>query len=320
MDSKILYKYFEGKATLEEELMIRDWLDKSPDNMAILLEERKIFDSMLISPTCVESDYLVDEIRSKSRIKIIFKEFLKIAAIITIAILGTTYWISNKEDNNIAMQTIKVPAGQRLNIILPDGTAVWLNAQTTIKYPVSFNRKERLVEIDGQAYFDVAPNKDVPFIVSTEEGRVQALGTKFDVLAYSADNTFETMLLEGSVKIDLKNNPKQSVILKPNDKAYYQNDMLVTENVQDKSEYEWRNGLLSFRNKKFEDIMKTFEKTYDIKIVIDNPNIENKEMTAKFRIVDGIDYALRVLQRDIDFRFAHDKEDRDIEIIYITQQ
>lgn len=313
MDFKLLYKYFEGSASKEEVAKIRLWLESSPENMQILLLERKIYDSVLLN----NGEKEISIIQNNKRKKIIW-EVLKIASVILItALTSVLYFNINEGGDDVAMQTISVPAGQRLNINLPDGTNVWLNAKTTIKYPVSFNKKERLVEVDGQAYFSVAKNDKKPFIVNTRSGRVQALGTKFDVLDYSDDNIFETMLSEGKVKVDMASADNQTLILEPNTKAFIRNGKLNKERIEDKSEYEWRNGLLSFRNKSFTEIMKSFEKIYDIKIVIEDPRITNQTLTAKFRIVDGVDYALRVLQREINFQFRHDNEDRDIEIIYI---
>lgn len=313
MDFKLLYKYFEGSASKEEVAKIRLWLESSPENMQILLLERKIYDSVLLN----NGEKEISIIQNNKREKIIW-EVLKIASVIFItALTSVLYFNINEGGDDVAMQTISVPAGQRLNINLPDGTNVWLNAKTTIKYPVSFNKKERLVEVDGQAYFSVAKNDKKPFIVNTRSGRVQALGTKFDVLDYSDDNIFETMLSEGKVKVDMASADNQTLILEPNTKAFIRNGKLNKERIEDKSEYEWRNGLLSFRNKSFTEIMKSFEKIYDIKIVIEDPRITNQTLTAKFRIVDGVDYALRVLQREINFQFRHDNEDRDIEIIYI---
>lgn len=313
MDFKLLYKYFEGSASKEEVAKIRLWLESSPENMQILLLERKIYDSVLLNNGDKETS-IIQNNRSK---KIIW-EVIKIASVILITTLTSVlYFNINEGGDDVAMQTISVPAGQRLNINLPDGTNVWLNAKTTIKYPVSFNKKERLVEVDGQAYFSVAKDDKKPFIVNTRSGRVQALGTKFDVLDYSDDSIFETMLSEGKVKVDMASADNQTLILEPNTKAFIRNGKLNKERIEDKSEYEWRNGLLTFRNKSFTEIMKSFEKIYDIKIVIEDSRITNQTLTAKFRIVDGVDYALRVLQREINFQFRHDNEDRDIEIIYI---
>ena len=99
------------------------------------------------------------------------------------------------------MQTITVPAGQRINITLVDGTNVWLNARTSLSYPVKFGKNNRQVVLDGEAYFDVTKDKSKPFIVQTDNYNVEVLGTQFDVNAYSETGEFETTLMSGSLKV-----------------------------------------------------------------------------------------------------------------------
>ena len=107
------------------------------------------------------------------------------------------------------MQTITVPAGQRINITLVDGTNVWLNARTSLSYPVKFGKNNRQVVLDGEAYFDVTKDKSKPFIVQTDNYNVEVLGTKFDVNAYSETGEFETTLMSGSVKVASASDSKQ---------------------------------------------------------------------------------------------------------------
>lgn len=317
MNYKLIYKFFEGQTSMEEEMALREWINETPDNERLFLEERNIYDAFILNSenkTKAES-YPERRIISSNKNKHYLKEFLKIAAVFLVTALGTWYYFSESKISD-AMQTISVPAGQRLNLILPDGTNIWLNAKTTIKYPITFNNDKRLIYLDGQAYFDVAKNEDVPFIVDTKIGQVRALGTKFDVLAYSDDTIFETTLMEGKVKVNLQHNPQQSVILSPRDKSTLENGELKVSIIEDFSKYEWRNGFISFRDETFENIMKSFEKIYDVKIVIQNTKVNKFTFTGKFRVTDGVDYALRVLQRDVKFSYERDNEKH---IIYINQ-
>nr|WP_262711667.1 FecR family protein [Parabacteroides goldsteinii] len=207
-----------------------------------------------------------------------------------------------------------VPAGQRINITLPDGTNVWLNARTTIQYPVTFNANERLVKLDGEAYFDVARNEKKPFIVQTDKYNVEVLGTQFDVESYSDTENFETALMEGSVRISSLTDTNESLTLTPNNKAYLHEGKLRVMPVDDHNPYRWREGLICFKNETFASIMKEFEKYYGINIHITNKQVQKYLYTGKFRQTDGVDYALRVLQKDI--RFSYQRDD-DKNIIYI---
>jgi len=309
MDLELLNKYFQGETTPEENEKILDWVEESPENFQIYIHEREVFDALLLNTPINNEDIKTNNlyIKPHSHKKYLLKEIAKIASIIVISVLATTFLIKNGEEDTHSMQTVSVPAGQRINIVLPDGTDVWLNAKTSIKYPASFNKKERQVEICGQAYFDVTKKQDIPFIVKTRDSRVKVLGTKFDIQTSPEGYISELMLMEGKVRIDM-NESDESIILNPFDKANAQDGKFLVEHTDDVSPYEWRNGILSFKNKTFEEIMKIFEKVYDVQIIISTPELKNERLTAKFRTVDGVDYALKVLQRECCFKITEKSE------------
>ncbi|WP_101689508.1 FecR family protein [Dysgonomonas massiliensis] len=314
MNTELLHKFFAGKASNEEILKIKSWTEQSDENLQELISERKIYDTIQLNihnPLTVVSEVTIDEqpVRRFS-MNSFAKEFLKIASVVLITILASWMLFNNNKinPNELAMQTIKVPAGQRINVVLPDGTSVWVNSKSTLTYPVAFNTEQRNVYLEGQAYFDVAKNKDVPFIVNTQEGSVKALGTAFDVISLSDDNIFETMLLEGSVEVSLSTDLSRKVILIPNQKATVSEGDFSITTVEDQNPYEWRNGLVSFRNKKFKEIMTILEKTYDIDIELKDANVGDQMYTGKFRISDGIQYALDVLSlyKKIDYKIDYE--------------
>mgnify|MGYP000787008527 CR=1 FL=1 len=201
-----------------------------------------------------------------------------------------------------------------MNITLSDGTNVWLNARTKIVYPAVFNKSVRQVAVDGEAYFDVAKDKKRPFIVETGKCNMEVLGTKFNVEAYSARKIFETSLMEGKVKVKLPHDDKNSVVLVPNQKTTLIDGRLVVSKIDDYNVYRWKEGLYCFRNKPFADIIKDLEKYYDLSIQMDKKEIAKVALTGKFRISDGLDYALRVLQNDVAFTY---QRNRDNDVIHI---
>jgi ferric-dicitrate binding protein FerR (iron transport regulator) len=317
MNQEILYKFFKGQTTEEEEMALKAWIEENPENEHSFIEQRKLYDSLTLLKD--ENDlqgFLSRKKAGGSKHKfILFREILKIASIATIAFLAAYFLLPKSgEQKFTAMQTITVPAGQRINISLPDGTNVWLNARTTIQYPVSFNDKDRSVKLDGQAYFDVMHDEEIPFIVETDKGRVQVLGTKFDVLAYSGSDDFETALMDGSVEVSLSSNPNRKLVLTPDTKAYLIDGELRQTVLTDHNPYRWKEGLISFVECSFVDIMKEFEKSYGIGIVIENKTVQGYSYTGKFRITDGIDYALRVLQKDLHFTYSRDADNN---VLYI---
>ena len=313
MNKDILYKFFEGNASFEEEAAVKQWMEESAENRLAFLKERKLFDAMLL----LGNEEIIKNGKKRFSINLssLRTELIKIAAVVAITLGGSYfYYQSSLEKELMAMQTITVPAGQRINITLVDGTNVWLNARTSLSYPVKFGKNNRQVVLDGEAYFDVTKDKSKPFIVQTDNYNVEVLGTQFDVNAYSETGEFETTLMSGSVKVASASDFTQKITLKPNNKVYLQDGKLHVTAVDDYNPYRWKEGLICFKNETFTSIMKDFEKYYGLTIQVKNKNVFKYVYTGKFRQTDGIDYALRVLQKDIKFTYQRDDENQ---IIYI---
>ena len=185
----------------------------------------------------------------------------------------------------------------------------------TLQYPVTFSQKQRTVFLKGEAYFDVTKKKKTPFIVRTDKYDIEVLGTQFDVDAYPDQTAFETTLMKGSVKVTSQHFPEQTITLKPHHKAYVKDGQLAVTKVNDFTPYRWKEGLICFKDEPFQTIMEDFEKYYGIRIIINNKKVLKYSYNGKFRQADGIDYALRVLQRDIHFKY---EKANDEEIIYIN--
>ena len=313
MNKDILYKFFEGNASFEEEAAVKQWMEESAENRLAFLKERKLFDAMLL----LGNEEIIKNGKKRFSINLssLRTELIKIAAVVAITLGGSYfYYQSSLEKELMAMQTITVPAGQRINITLVDGTNVWLNARTSLSYPVKFGKNNRQVVLDGEAYFDVTKDKSKPFIVQTDNYNVEVLGTQFDVNAYSETGEFETTLMSGSVKVASASDTKKKITLKPNNKVFLQDGKLHVTAVDDYNPYRWKEGLICFKNETFTSIMKDFEKYYGLTIQVKNKNVFKYVYTGKFRQTDGIDYALRVLQKDIKFTYQRDDENQ---IIYI---
>lgn len=309
MKKETIYKFFNGKASQDEKMQIRDWLEASPENEEILIKDRKFFDyvSLLVSERKTNP--------KKTGRTTFYREVLKIAAVIMLTItIGYMYIQHEESRHSLAIQTIHVPSGQRVNMQLPDGTNVWLNARSVISYPVSFGRQERVVKLNGEAYFEVTENKKVPFIVKTGRGEVEVLGTDFNVEAYNDRDDFETTLIKGSVIVRSAADEQEMVVLTPDHKAVLKHGRFNVEKVDDYTSYRWIEGLICFNNEPFESIMEEFEKYYGVTVEVENSKVRKHTYTGKFRHTDGVDYALRVLQRYIHFTYSRDDEKQ---IIYI---
>lgn len=167
--------------------------------------------------------------------------------------------------------TIETPRGGQYQINLPDGSRVWLNAETKLKFPVTFAHKtQRKVELIGEAYFEVAKVKEkgvrMPFIVGSKGQQVEVLGTHFNVNAYGDDEYTKTTLLEGSVRVSRLVNP-QSARLIPGQQASLSSRTLNLKNVDTEQAVAWKNGQFMFSNESLPEVMKEVSRWYDVEIV-----------------------------------------------------
>ncbi len=164
---------------------------------------------------------------------------------------------------------LNVPKGGQYHLQLPDGTEVWLNASTSLKFPTAFSKLERRLILSGEAYFEVAKDKSRPFVVQTEKGFVKVLGTHFDLNAYSDDLVTSVTLIEGLV--DMGKSGYDSILVHPGEFASInEKGNLLHGRANIDQVMSWRNNAFWFRNATYEEIMKQLERWYDIKISFKN--------------------------------------------------
>lgn len=306
---KLLLKYIKGDCTDEEKAIVTNWLDSDPRNMKEYLALRKL-NNILIWQT--DPDVSLQE-RSKERIYAgrrnkYYIEALKIAAIFFLAILASRYLLPQIQSKAVpVMQTVRVPAGQRAEITLGDGTRVWLNANTTMTFPNQFSGHTREVKLDGEGFFNVTPDKLKPFIVNTSRYQVKVLGTKFNLMAYSDAGNFETSLLEGAIEV-LKQSSPTGIMLKPNERVYLAEGKVVVAPIRDRGHFLWTEGILSFDNTTFTEMVNQLELYFDLEIELKNNRILNYRCTGKFRTKDGVEHILKVLQ--LQNKFSYSKDDK----------
>jgi transmembrane sensor len=169
----------------------------------------------------------------------------------------------------LSYNLLTTPKGGQYELILPDGSKVWLNAASSLRYPTSFTGKERLVELRGEAYFEIAKNAHMPFRVSVDRGlQVEVLGTIFNVKAYSDESFINTTLLQGSVKVHVKG---QAVLVRPGERASLGGDGTLKAEAADTEEaVAWKNGLFRFNEATIEEVMRQLSRWYDVEVVYVN--------------------------------------------------
>jgi len=164
-----------------------------------------------------------------------------------------------------AFNKLTTPRGAQYRLTLPDGTGVWLNAASELKYPTSFQGKERRVYLSGEGYFEIAANAQQPFVVSANGVDVNVLGTQFNIMAYSDEAFVKTTLLQGAVRVSKE---QETVILQPGQAAILNNgrkDIQVLQtNISE--DVAWKNGYFVFNNENLESIMKKIVRYYDVEV------------------------------------------------------
>jgi transmembrane sensor len=202
------------------------------------------------------------------------------------------YTVSDSRSANAtAFNTIETPKGGQYQIRLPDGTQVWLNAASSMKFPVSFSAsKQRKVELKGEAYFEVAHNTKQPFVVKTDRQEVEVLGTHFDVKAYADEKNTKTTLLEGSVKLN------KGTILKPGQQGLSNSKGLQVRQVNVDEELDWKNKQFILNDEDLQSVMRRLSRWYDVEVVYEGEpaDIQFVGVVSSARNISGV---LKLMER-----------------------
>jgi ferric-dicitrate binding protein FerR (iron transport regulator) len=207
-----------------------------------------------------------------------------------------------EEPSEIVYNTLATPRGGQYQLVLPDGTKVWLNAASSLRYPTSFTGKERLVELKGEAYFEVAKNTARPFRVRVDDMKIDVLGTSFDVMAYADEQTRKATLLDGAIKVS---NDHASLLLHPGEQAASENTGLALVKQADVEEaVAWKNGLFKFNGAGIEAVMRQISRWYDVDVIYQGP-----KTTHSFSGVIGRDTNLSNVLKILEYSGVHFKID-----------
>jgi transmembrane sensor len=208
---------------------------------------------------------------------------------------GQLVYNSLKKDNNQSLNQLNIlstPKGGQYQIILPDGSKVWLNSSSSIKYPAAFAENERKVQVTGEVYFEVKKDKSKPFRVTFGDTELEVLGTSFNVMAYKDDSTSKTTLVEGSVSLTNNHINKK---LKPGQQASVgSSGKIVTHEADIEEAVAWKKGLFYFRNAGIQQVMKKAARWYDIEIKYEG-TIPVRQFTGKVSMDVNISELLQML-------------------------
>lgn len=206
---------------------------------------------------------------------------------------GIVEYVASAEDKNPVTNSISTPRGGQYQLVLSDGTKVWLNAASSLKFPSSFVGRNRTVELTGEAYFEVTKNKEMPFIVKFNDASIEVLGTHFDIKAYDDEETKAT-LAEGSIKMN-KNN--QQKMLVPGQQVVVSKgagNLEISPANMDEA-LAWKNGYFIFHDASIESIMKTAARWYDVDIAYD-AGLKNKKFGGRVSKYKNISELLKNME------------------------
>ena len=205
--------------------------------------------------------------------------------------------------DTVVFNKLIVPRGGLYLLVLADGTRVWMNSDSHLKYPVMFAGGKREVILSGEAYFDVVKDKSAPFIVRTESGNIEVLGTEFNIKCYSDETALVTTLVNGKVKFDDGINP--SVILKPEEQLIFEkeNSQSIVRKVNVNHYISWKDNRLSFQGETLDMIMKTLSRWYNVEVVFEDSTLKALEFSGNLDRFTDIQEFLSLFELGVNVKF-----------------
>jgi len=310
----LISKLLSGNLSSSDKIKLDEWLNISSEN-------RKYFNQMqnlwhlshpAFNPKSIDVEKATEKVTGKineqNRVKLpLLVWWQKIAAILIIPLIAFTGYLLNRETElaaNEVYQEVFSPFGVRSKINLPDGSMVWLNSGSHLKYPVVFKNGSRNVVLTGEAYFEVQSDKKNPFIVDTEKMSVKATGTAFNVEAYATDTIVAVTLVHG--KVDVNIDGRKNINLMPNQRISFNNESSRYE-LTDTDPYKWcawKDGILAFRDDRLDYVFKKIGLMYNVDIAVTNKEIASQLYRATFQ-GESLEEILRLLKLSAPIRYVH---------------
>lgn len=319
--TELINKYLSGSLSTQEVEDLKEWLKEDKQNQRELDKIKRTW-----MPNAEENEDLsqaTKELRYKLNLKKslndnfkktlspkrkLFLNALKIAAIFIGGILftQTIQTIGLLTSNGAEYCMVNADRGQKSRVTLPDGTEVWLNSESKIKFLAQGFDSKRYVELDGEAYFDVKRNEKVPFVVKTKSYDVEVLGTQFNVMAYEDMGRTETILIKG--KVNIKQGHKET-ILKPGQKATFEANKLTVSKADVDVASSWKSNELRYDAISFQELVFSLERWFDVQIQINDPRLYDVVYSGVFKngesfteVMDALKYTTSINYSSIGFK------------------
>ncbi|UAK42084.1 FecR domain-containing protein [Bacteroides nordii] len=314
--NNIVEKYIRGSISEEEynelQQQIQNDSDSSVGDMLNECWQKDLNIHVMPRAAKERTRRLINEKIKKDMRRVWFKRASTIAAsiLIPILIISTVYFYKEMDHYKQIPNIVSVNKGQRAGITLPDGTIVHLNSESKLTYTPDFNGKLREVVLEGEAFFEVTPNKEKPFIVKTSVFDVEVLGTSFNVSVYNDENIVETALMEGKVKLTMQGCPSKPVYLTPSQKFIYsRSDRQGTISIMEgDTELAWKQGILAFSAEPLEEVFRKIERWYGVTMHYDKESLVDDNFTGQFKMI-SIQEMMNILRMHYNLKFKIENND-----------
>lgn len=307
----LIIGYLQGRLTRTETDLFYLWVNETDDNKKLFFETKAIYDACKSSAgnRTIDINKSWQRLLTKNRRRKFSKKWQSIASYAAVAVfagmlaLSLNYILSPKT-KKITAKYIGGDGIQADKVVLPDGTTVVFASNTTFFYDSDYGKKDRVVHLEGEAYFEVAKEKSKPFIVRVKNQSIEALGTKFNVMAYPSDSLFTTTLLEGSVRLTTGSNNHKTV-LKPNQQLVYNNQRNVLEvaNVDASRYTSWINGYYYFSQQTLKAIFYKLSHVYGITFDVKSEELNKKIFTGTFYRGQSVNNIMEVIGLSIPIKY-----------------
>lgn len=234
-------------------------------------------------------------------------KYVSIAASVLLLCVSSVVLKNNTGKRPLSYMEVTSMAGSKTQVLLPDSTIVWLNGDSWIRYPESFDDEGRRVELIGEAFFQVSKDKERPFSVNLDGMRIEVLGTEFNVFAKKQVDIIETTLVEGSVALFSAGNETlvPDRILNPNDQAIYtkRDDKIEVHQVRSSLSTSWVTGNFFFDKVTFGDLLQVLERSFHVEFHLKNERLKRTYLTAQFTHQESLDDILSILQISLQYTY-----------------
>lgn len=291
-DIDMIWKYVTGTATYSEKEKVEKSIEGSPayrhafEQIAMIFHAGRTRERILHRDSRKALGIVQRKIRWNRYRRFIGKAAVAASLFIGLAGISLALYQNKKGKTYSETITITTNAGMRSSVKLPDGTTVFLNAESVLEYPIAFDKKERKVRLDGEAYFNVVHNEKQPFTVDTpgNEVAIEVLGTVFNLQAYSRDSSIQATLVSGKIRYNIPAD-SCSYLLRPSDMITYDiaKKKLSYEKVDTGRIISWIDGCFIFKDTSIPDITRQLSHYYSVDFIIEDKRIEDYVFTGKFK-------------------------------------